>query len=297
MKHLGLAALLAAATIALLPSTASPTSPTPTPSRSPAGRIIHNPTVTHLRNGRYVAYSTGGVIGARLSTDLHHWDDAGNAFTTPPSWWYDYNSTADPWAPDLSYRDGAVLALLRRLLLGHQPLGDRRGHVEDGHARHLDRPRSGLHLPDHRRLERHRPGGDPGRRQAVDGVRLVLDGHPHGRTGPRHRQGDRRHTRGARSPDAPYAVEGPYIVEHGRYYYSFASYDACCASMNSTYKIRVGRSTSVTGPYADGTGKPMLEGGGDLLLAGHGRYIGTGGESVFHDRGQDWLAYQLLRRR
>ncbi|MCE0445192.1 hypothetical protein LT493_09180 [Streptomyces tricolor] len=29
--------------------------------------------------------------------------------------------------------------------------------------------------------------------------------------------------------------------------------------MNSTYKIRVGRSTSVTGPYVDSTGKPMLE--------------------------------------
>jgi arabinan endo-1,5-alpha-L-arabinosidase len=95
----------------------------------------------------------------------------------------------------------------------------------------------------------------------------------------------------ATRPDAPYAVEGPYIVRHGRYYYLFASYDACCAGVNSTYKIRVGRSTSVTGPYLDSTGTPMLDGGGDLLLAGHGRYLGPGGESVFRDGGQDWLAY------
>jgi arabinan endo-1,5-alpha-L-arabinosidase len=27
------------------------------------------------------------------------------------------------------------------------------------------------------------------------------------------------------------------------------------------------------------------------LLAGHGRYVGTGGQSVFRDRGKDWLAY------
>ncbi|MFE0739163.1 family 43 glycosylhydrolase, partial [Streptomyces sp. NPDC058855] len=87
----------------------------------------------------------------------------------------------------------------------------------------------------------------------------------------------------ATRPDVPYAVEGPEIVKHGRYYYLFASYDACCAGANSTYKIKVGRSTSVTGPYADSTGKPMLEGGGDLLLEGHGRYIGTGGQSVFQD--------------
>ena len=47
----------------------------------------------------------------------------------------------------------------------------------------------------------------------------------------------------------------------------------------------------VTGPYVDSSGKPLLEGGGDLLLAGHGRFVGTGGESIFKDRGRDVLAY------
>ncbi|MFF4114370.1 family 43 glycosylhydrolase [Streptomyces sp. NPDC001714] len=87
------------------------------------------------------------------------------------------------------------------------------------------------------------------------------------------------------------AVEGASILHHGRYYYLFASYDACCAGVNSTYKIRAGRSTTVTGPYVDSTGTPMLEGGGDLLLASHGRYIGPGGESTFHTHGKTWLAY------
>lgn len=95
----------------------------------------------------------------------------------------------------------------------------------------------------------------------------------------------------ATRPDAPYAVEGPYLLRHSHCYYLFASYDACCAGVNSTYKIRVGRSANVTGPYADSAGTPLLAGGGDLLLAGHGRYVGTGGESVFRDRGRDVLAY------
>lgn len=86
-------------------------------------------------------------------------------------------------------------------------------------------------------------------------------------------------------------MEGPYIVRHGRYYYLFASYDQCCAGVNSTYRIRAGRATKVTGPYVDSTGTPLLEGGGDLLLEGHGRSIGTGGESIFKDRGRDVLAY------
>ncbi|MFE1307865.1 arabinan endo-1,5-alpha-L-arabinosidase [Streptomyces sp. NPDC058755] len=67
--------------------------------------------------------------------------------------------------------------------------------------------------------------------------------------------------------------------------------DAPYAGVNSTYKIRVGRSTSITGPYVDSTGTPMLNGGGDLLLSGHGRYIGPGGESTFRTHGKTWPAY------
>jgi arabinan endo-1,5-alpha-L-arabinosidase len=89
----------------------------------------------------------------------------------------------------------------------------------------------------------------------------------------------------------PGAAEGASIVHHGRHYYLFASYDACCAGVNSTYKIRVGRSTSVTGPYTDSTGKPMLAGGGDLFPSSHGRYLGPGRESTFRTHGTTWLAY------
>ncbi|WEO97621.1 hypothetical protein A6P39_028405 [Streptomyces sp. FXJ1.172] len=35
----------------------------------------------------------------------------------------------------------------------------------------------------------------------------------------------------------------------------------------------------------------MLDGGGDLFLASHGRYIGPGGESAFRSHGKTWLAY------
>ncbi|MDX3754150.1 arabinan endo-1,5-alpha-L-arabinosidase [Streptomyces mirabilis] len=293
MKRLGLAALLAAATIALLPSTASADVTYPDPLPLTGRQIIHDPTVTHLRNGRYVAYSTGGVIGARLSTDLHHWDDAGNAFTTPPSWWYDYNSTADPWAPDLSYRDGRYWLYYAVSSWGtnHSAIGvatsktGMPGTWTDHGPAFTSRTTDAWNAIDPAVIR-----ADGKLWMAFGsywtGIRMVeLD------PGTGKAIADTPVEHLATRPDAPYAVEGPYIVEHGRYYYLFASYDACCAGVNSTYKIRVGRSTSVTGPYADGTGKPMLEGGGDLLLAGHGRYIGTGGESVFHDRGQDWLAY------
>ncbi|MFJ4947728.1 hypothetical protein [Streptomyces sp. NPDC088760] len=74
----------------------------------------------------------------------------------------------------------------------------------------------------------------------------------------------------ATRPDAPYAVEGASILHHGRYYYC---------------------SASVTGPYTDSEGRSMLDGGGDLLLASHGRYVGPGGESTSRAHGKTWLAY------
>jgi arabinan endo-1,5-alpha-L-arabinosidase len=287
------AALIVAAVVALLPTTAQADVGYPDPEPVTGQRIIHDPTVIQLKSGGYVAYSTGGVIGARLSRDRTQWDDAGNAFASPPSWWYEYNSTGDPWAPDLSYRAGRYWLYYAvsswgtnhsAIGVATSPSGLPGTWTDHGKAFTSDTDDTWNAI-------------DPAVTAADGrlwmtfgsywtGVRMVeLDPV----TGKAVADAPVHHL--ATRPDAPYAVEGPYVVRHGRYYYLFASYDACCAGVDSTYKIRVGRSTSVTGPYVDSTGTPMLDGGGDLLLAGHGRYIGPGGESVFRDHGQDWLAY------
>ncbi|TDC87395.1 hypothetical protein E1292_46735 [Nonomuraea deserti] len=101
----------------------------------------------------------------------------------------------------------------------------------------------------------------------------------------------------ATRPDLPYAVEASDIVKRGRYHYLFASYDGCCAGVDSTYKIRFGRSTSPTGPYADRAGVPMLYGGGTLLLETHGRHIGPGGAEHHARQGRRRARLPVLRRR
>lgn len=77
-------------------------------------------------------------------------------------------------------------------------------------------------------------------------------------------------------------VEAPYIYEHDGWYYLFVSFDACCQGANSTYKVAVGRSRSVTGPYLDQDGRNLFGGGGTILLETHGAMVGPGGQSV-HD--------------
>jgi beta-xylosidase len=72
------------------------------------------------------------------------------------------------------------------------------------------------------------------------------------------------------------ALEAPFIISRCGYYYLFVSFDACRKGVDSTYNIRVGRSTSVTGPYVDKAGVAMLSGGGSPLVSGGSRWKGRG---------------------
>ncbi len=64
------------------------------------------------------------------------------------------------------------------------------------------------------------------------------------------------------------AIEAPFIFKHGGYYYLFVSWDYCCRGAKSNYRVAVGRSKSVEGPYLDRSGKDMANGGGTLFLEG-----------------------------
>ena len=64
------------------------------------------------------------------------------------------------------------------------------------------------------------------------------------------------------------AIEAPFIFKHGGYYYLFVSWDYCCRGAKSNYRVAVGRSKNVSGPYLDRTGKDMANGGGTLFLEG-----------------------------
>jgi arabinan endo-1,5-alpha-L-arabinosidase len=89
----------------------------------------------------------------------------------------------------------------------------------------------------------------------------------------------------------PNAIEAPAILRHRGYYYLFVSLDFCCRGVDSTYKIAVGRSRSLTGPYLDRLGTPLAHGGGTVILSERGTLFGPGGQSVSSHRGNDYLVY------
>lgn len=87
------------------------------------------------------------------------------------------------------------------------------------------------------------------------------------------------------------AIEAPFIFKKGAFYYQFASTDYCCKGAQSTYKMIVGRSASVTGPYVDKAGVPLLKSGGTLLLEGNKDWNGVGHNAVCTFDGTDYLIF------
>jgi arabinan endo-1,5-alpha-L-arabinosidase len=70
--------------------------------------------------------------------------------------------------------------------------------------------------------------------------------------------------------------EATTIIYRDGWYYLLGTHGTCCSGANSSYNIRVGRSKSVTGPFLDNMGVDMLKGGGKLVVAASGRFIGPG---------------------
>lgn len=87
--------------------------------------------------------------------------------------------------------------------------------------------------------------------------------------------------------------EASFLYQHGGYYYLFVNFGGCCAGVDSTYNIRVGRSTSVIGPYVDQNGISLTNGGGMMVLESTARYIGPGQAGIMNDSGTNWFTYHF----
>jgi arabinan endo-1,5-alpha-L-arabinosidase len=109
---------------------------------------------------------------------------------------------------------------------------------------------------------------------------------------------------GMRKGDAFYSLdnhsEASAITYHGGYYYLLANDGSCCQGSRSTYRIHMGRSQSVTGPYIDKDGRDLLHDGGSVFLSsvnddGSGRppddEVGPGHFGILHDTDGDWVSF------
>ena len=87
------------------------------------------------------------------------------------------------------------------------------------------------------------------------------------------------------------SIEAPWIYKHKGLYYLFLNRGNCCAGVNSTYHITVGRSEDIKGPYAAKDGSLMIDGGGTLVLDKKiGPLTGPGHAGIVEKDGKSWFS-------
>jgi hypothetical protein len=67
----------------------------------------------------------------------------------------------------------------------------------------------------------------------------------------------------------------------------------CCRGAYSDYRILVGRSPKIAGPYLDRDGRPLLDAGGTVVLASDGPVRGPGSCAIAELAGHDFLIHHF----
>ncbi len=268
-----------------------------------APSTLQGDTRTHdpgmIRQGdTYYVFSTGdehglneGNIQIRKSKDLVQWELVGTVFQKTPQWIASELAGALPnlWAPDISYFNNKY-----HLYYSGSRFGSNNSVIALATNTTLDPASPDYGWVDQGMIIRSRPSYswnaiDPNLAFDTGGVPWLSFGSFW--TGIKMRRIDPTTGKLAPEDEKLYslasrgggAIEAPAIVYRDGYYYLFVSFDRCCRGINSTYKIMVGRSPEITGPYTDRDGKRMDQGGGHLVLEGGERYRGPGGQSVYVD--------------
>jgi len=268
--------------------------------------ITHDPSIAREGDNYYVFATTSnakeGQLPIRCSHDLLDWKLCGFVFPAIPAWIHEASpATRDLWAPDISYFSGKY-----HLYYAYSTFGSNNSGIALVTNDTLDPHSPKYHWNDEGLVLKSSQGGDF---NAIDpNIVLNEDGQPwlsfgsfwsgikmrriDPGTGKPSAADPTMYSLARRAvPDLPeppkpglpadwQAIEAPFIVRHGDYYYLFVSFDLCCRGTKSNYRTMVGRSRSVTGPYVDADGTPMLDGGGTQLLKPNSRWVGPGGESV-----------------
>jgi arabinan endo-1,5-alpha-L-arabinosidase len=265
---------------------------------------IHDPSVIEI-GGQFVAVGTGeqgqthGAIHVKTSLDGVKWADAGLIGQGPPAW---ARATLgfqplNVWAPSISRRGNTAFLYTCLSSFGHNtsaiglmtntasnPLKPSEGWQDQGLVL---MSKDG---DDFNAIDPFRVDSSDGRAYLAfgsfwSGIKLS-ELNPE--TGKLIRTDAPRIALASRHGGA---IEAASILERDGKFYLFVSFDQCCKGVASTYNIRVGRADRIEGPYRDKDGKAMLEGGGSLVLATTGRFIGPGGQEAVRTSKGDWLAY------
>ncbi len=275
---------------------------------------VHDPVMIQAGDAYYL-FHTGRGISAWRSADMRSWDRLPPVFDEPPAWAVEMipRFRGSMWAPDISQHEGTYY-----LYYSVSSFGSNNSAIGVATNTTLDPDDPDFEWVDHGPVVRSIRGRDmwnaidPNLVEDDDGTAWLTFGSfwngiklfrlAEDRLSPAGPPEREWHTVASRNrywkldeADAgdtlSSAIEAPFIFKKDGWYYLFASWDRCCAGVNSTYKVVVGRSRDVTGPYLDRTGEPMHLGGGTLVVRGDTAWAGVGHNAAYTFNGTDYLVF------
>ena len=254
---------------------------------------VHDPCI--IKQGEYYyVFSTGPGVMIRRSKDLVNWEFVGRVFEEDVPKWAkeDILGCKSLWAPDIAYFNRKYY-----LYYSVSTFGKNRSLIGLATNKTLDKNSKDYVWKDEGKVFESFPENNY---NAIDshilriskdrmvmsfgsfwsGVKMVEADPKTGKAIP-----NSEVISLSRRP-SPCAVEAPFIIMRGGYFYLFVSFDLCCRGIKSTYNIRVGRSKTIEGPYLDYEGKSLLEDGGTIVSQTEGDIIGTGHCSILKNKNQ-----------
>jgi arabinan endo-1,5-alpha-L-arabinosidase len=270
---------------------------------------VHDPVMIKQGNTFYL-FCTGMGVSVFSSVDMKSWKKEGPVFDTPPAWAVETipGFKGHIWAPDISFHNGKYY-----LYYSVSAFGKNTSCIGLATNKTLDPASSDFKWIDHGKVIQSIPGRDLW--NAIDpnlvfdeeqrpwltfgsfwsGMKLVrLNESLSAIAEPQEWYTISKRSRDFKTDDydaGEGAVEAPFIFKKNDYYYLFVSFDFCCRGAKSTYKVVVGRSKTITGPYFDKDGNRMDQGGGSVLLAGNASWPGVGHNSVYTFDKVDYIIF------
>jgi arabinan endo-1,5-alpha-L-arabinosidase len=269
----------------------------PNPGRVTGDIGVHDPAMMKTGAGGYLLVHTGNNLPIKTSTDRIAFRNAGVVFPNGAPWTTQYTKgSANLWALDISFHNGQYYLYYSAstfgsnnsaIFLATSPTGTSGSWTNQGlvinstSGSDFNAIDPNLFIDAENQwwltfgsfwsgITMVRINASTGRRSTTDTAIRALAGRP---------------------SSAGNAIEAPFLFRHGNFYYLLVSFDRCCQGARSTYRVMVGRSAAVTGPYLDRTGRAMTSGGGTEILAGHDAIHGPGHQAVMSDVDGELLVY------
>ncbi|MFZ9661350.1 MAG: arabinan endo-1,5-alpha-L-arabinosidase [Chitinophagaceae bacterium] len=286
------------------------------PSVDPVGTIkstretaVHDPVMIKEGN-RYYIFCTGMGISVFSSSDMQQWKKEKSVFDKAPQWAVDIipGFKGHIWAPDISYHNGKFY-----LYYAVSAFGKNTSAIGLAVNKTLDPASPDFKWEDKGKVIQSVPGRDMW--NAIDpnlisdengtawlnfgsfwnGIKMLkMSQNLESVAEPQVWFTIASRQRNFILPDSTAgdaAIEAPFIYKKDKYYYLFVSFDYCCRGEKSTYKVVVGRSEKIQGPYVDRDGVAMNLGGGSTVVEGNKEWHGAGHNAVVNVDGADYIIY------